>query len=272
MWLLLATTLSLLSATETGQTLVDFHAKTLPDFVVWHNAHGTRVTQDGGHAWEVRFEKVDWPNVCFQAPDGAWDWRAYAGVAVSLYNSGDETVQVSMRVDNEGADGMNHCNNASASVPPHGRVVLGLRMNTGAPEKLWGMRGVPVNFPLGQGPVIDASKITAFQVFLPRPQKEFTLRFERAWLIKKKDVDKAVSMPFIDRFGQYKHAGSLSPGSHSNQSLRPSTKVRSFMPTQSMPIDKNRCPSGVTSHHFSSTCSVRNQPVALSFGPSAQPP
>jgi hypothetical protein len=196
----------MLGAAGSGDTLVDFRAETPPQFVVWHDTHGEFFNDNGDSAWQVRFDRVDWPNVYFQAPNGAWDWQAYAGVAVSLYNPGDEPVPVAMRVDNAGADGTNHCNNASGSVPPRGRIVLGLRFNTGAPEKLWGMRGVPSNLPLGQGSVLDASKITAFQVYLPRPQKEFTLHFERAWLVTRESVDTALAMPFIDRFGQYKHA------------------------------------------------------------------
>lgn len=204
----LAVVLSLavsVSGVITPADIVDFRAETLPGFVVWNNAHGERVQHEGGHAWEVRFDKVDWPNVFFKAPEGVWDWREYAGVAADLYNPTDVTVPVAMRVDNEGADGMNHCNTVGGSVPPHGRLVLGMRFNTGAPERLWGMRGVPSNTPLGQGPPLDTSKITAFQVFLPRPQQEHTLIFERARLFKRDAADEASRMPFIDRFGQYKH-------------------------------------------------------------------
>ncbi len=186
--------------------LVDFGAEKLPGFVVLHDAGLNRVRDGAGYAAEVRFKQVDWPNVSFQAPGGVWDWSTYAGVAVSLHNPTDTAVPVAMRVDNAGADGMNHCNNVSGSVPPKGDFVLAMRFNTGAPQKFWGMRGVPSKIPLGQGPAIDASKIIAFQVFLPRPQQEHTLIFQRAWLISRDASDEALAMPFIDRFGQFKHA------------------------------------------------------------------
>jgi len=186
--------------------LVDFGAETLPEFVVLHDVQLERTRYKDGYAMKVEFKPVDWPNVFFQAPGSTWDWSAYAGVAVSLHNPTETAVPVAMRVDNAGADGANHCNNASGSVPPGEDFAIAMRFKTGAPQKLWGMRGVPSNIPLGQGPAIDTSKITAFQVFLPRPQQEHTLLFLRAWLIPKEAADEAVMMPFIDRFGQYKHA------------------------------------------------------------------
>ena len=187
--------------------LVDFGAEVLPEFVVLNNAGLERVPHEEGFARKVVFHKVDWPNVFFKAPEGVWDWSRYAGVAVSLYNSGDETVQVAMRVDNAGADGQNHCNNAGGGVTARQRFVLSLRFNTGLHERLWGMRGLPGGGAIGTGPTLDTAKITAFQVFLPRPRKEHTLIFEKAWLFgEAAATGGAAKMPFIDRFGQYKHA------------------------------------------------------------------
>src|SRR5690348_80491 len=39
-----------------------------------------------------------------------------------------------------------------------------------------------------------------------------------------------------------------------------------------MPIEKKPCPSGVTSHHLPSRCSVRKKPVARRAGPNISPP
>ncbi len=197
----------LAQAVEPGETtLVDFGAEELPGFVVRNDVILERTPHEGGYAAKIRFDVVNWPNVLFRAPEGEWDWSAYTGVAVSLRNPTDESVRVCMRVDNAGADGTNHCNNATGGVPPHGRYVLSLRFNTGKAEALWGMRGVPGCGPLGSGPVIDASKITAFQVFLPQPQEEHTLLFERAWLFGKGgDTESLAPMPFVDPFGQYIH-------------------------------------------------------------------
>lgn len=204
----LLTLLLCLAASQSVDTtqvpLVDFGVETLPGFVVSNNTTIERIPLGKGHARLAHFEKVDWPNVFFQAPDGVWDWSAYTGVAVSLYNPGGESVTACMRVDNAGADGMQHCNNADVGVPPKGRAVLSLRFNSEGDERLWGMRGVPGRGPRGTGPKLDPGKITAFQVFLNRPAAPCDLVFEKAWLFGKGDTP--VEMPFIDRFGQYKHA------------------------------------------------------------------
>ena len=192
-------------AVDTSVTpLIDFGAMALPDFVVLNNTTLERVPFEKGNARLVHFAKVNWPNVFFQAPNTPWDWSGYTGVAVSLFNPGEESVTACMRVDNAGGDGQQHCNSAEAGIPPKGHAVLTLRFNTGTDDQLWGMRGVPGLGPRGIGPTLDASKITAFQVYLGRPTTTCELVFEKAWLFGKGKLP--VAMPFIDRFGQYKHA------------------------------------------------------------------
>ena len=192
-------------AVDTSETdFVDFGQETLPEFVQFHNTTGERVAHEDGHALRVQFHLSDWPNIFFKAPEAGWDWSSHAGVAVSLYNPGEESVTAHMRVDNAGADGENHCNNAQAGIPPGQRAILSLRFNTGEDEGLWGMRGVPGKGPRGTGSILDPSKITAFQVFLNMPQQECTLIFERAWLFG--SGEEAIALPFVDRLGQYKHA------------------------------------------------------------------
>src|SRR5262245_14341589 len=44
------------------------------------------------------------------------------------------------------------------------------------------------------------------------------------------------------------------------------------MRTQSIPCEKNKLPSGSTSHHLPLNFSVRKKPVAANFGPQLQPP
>jgi len=184
--------------------LLDFNTETLPDWVVLNHCALECVPHAQGVAAHVRFEKTDWPNVFFRAPAGGWDWQDYAGVAVSLYNPGDQSVAVTLRVDNAGADGVSHCNNAGAGVPAQGRCVLSMQFNTGKDQALWGMRGIPNGAPVGTGDILDTKKITGFQVYLPRPQREYELIFERAWLIPKNALE--VQFPFIDPFGQFVHA------------------------------------------------------------------
>lgn len=197
---------SLLAQVPADETLLaDFSAEALPAFITVHAGTLERVPHEGGFAHEARFGVADWPNVKFTAPDGVWDWSARAGVAVSLFNPADKALDVHLRVDNAGADGLAHCNNASGTVPAHGRLVLRCTMNTGESDLFWGMRGLPGHGP-GTGPKLDPARITAFQVFLSRPAEPHALLFERAWLYGKGGAPEAKApLPFIDTFGQYIH-------------------------------------------------------------------
>jgi hypothetical protein len=69
------------------------------------------------------------------------------------------------------------------------------------------MRGLPEIGPMGTGSPLELTKITAFQVFLPRPDRPHTLHLcnFRLWG-KGANLAERVPMPFVDRFGQYRHA------------------------------------------------------------------
>ncbi len=196
---------TILGAAVDGTTheLLNFTAESMPAYMQLNNVRLSRI-KEGRRA---DFEVVDWPNINFVAPEEGWDWHAYAGIAVTLYNPGDASVNVSIRLDNDGADGMNHCNTVSGGVPPKETYTLQLRFNSGDRTPFWGMRGVPLTGPLGTGPKLDLEKITAFQIFLPRPQKAHSLILKRAWLFGKgSGTEAGVPFPFVDRFGQYMHA------------------------------------------------------------------
>ena len=198
--------LIILAEPPAEETLVDFTDVNLPSCVVTHDATLTRVEHGDGFTHRADFDVAPWPQVYFQAPEGGWDWSQWAGVGVTMVNPGTETLTVNMRVDNPGADGMKHCNNANGSIRPGERYTLRCRFNTGAGDALWGMRGVPEIGPLGQGPLLDTTKITAFQVFLARPAEAHTLLFERAFVFGRGgDVQDLVAFPFVNEFGQYAH-------------------------------------------------------------------
>lgn len=178
----------------------------LPEELAPHNVDVEPVTHDGRPALRVAFRKVDWPNVMFRAPDGAWDWSGYYRIAVDVFNPEAESVPVCMRVDNAGADGYNHCITATASARPGVWTTLQADINTVDADLFWGMRGIPVYGPVASGGGIDPARITAFQVFLPRPVREHTLYLGNIRLVERvADLREAVPFPFIDRFGQYQH-------------------------------------------------------------------
>lgn len=186
--------------------VLSLDSESLPPNLTQNNVQATMITFEGRHAMAVDFRVVDWPNVYFTPGGGTWDWSAHAGLAVTLYNPGDDAVAVCMRVDNAGADGLTHCNTASATVPPKEHAPLEMRFNTGDAGGLWGMRGLPVLGPRPSGPVIDTTRISAFQVFLPQPASACTLILEEAHLFGPGGSPGAlVPLPFVDRLGQYRH-------------------------------------------------------------------
>jgi len=192
-------------AVEKEVALISFDRPSVPDNMKQNEADAEIVRHRRGRAMRVRFHQVDWPNVFFAPADGPWQWRDYAGIAVDIFNPEDEPVDVCMRVDDDpSADGAAHCNTGSAAIPARQQGTLQVRFNTGADKRFWGMRGIPNRGPVGQGPVIDPSHITAFQVFLPRPIKPHTLLLQEIRLFGEGMAGKdSVSFPFVDRFGQY---------------------------------------------------------------------
>ncbi|MBW7866509.1 MAG: hypothetical protein GX580_01710 [Candidatus Hydrogenedens sp.] len=184
------------------EVLFDFSGGKAPEQTTL-NAAKTRPASRNEGGLEVCFGLVEWPHIMFNAPPELWDWSAFSGIGVRVYNPTKDSVDFSLRLDNAGADGWQACNNAAAAVGPGRTQTLEMRFNTGEPEPLWGMRGVPKMPPRGEGAVIDPAKITAFQVFVPRPQQEHTLILEKVWLFGWDGSLAGIPMPFINRFGQY---------------------------------------------------------------------
>ncbi len=180
--------------------------KGIPPTLLEHSVKADIVTEGPVRGLRVRFGVTDWPNVYFRPLQGAWDWTGYTGLAVDVYNPEDRALQVNMRVDNEGADGVNNCNQLGTVVPPGKWTTFRLRFNRAGDSSLWGMRGLPVTGPKGGGAVLDLTRITAFQVFLAKPTEPHTLILRNFRLYGRTGSEEKVSFPFVDRFGQYRHA------------------------------------------------------------------
>lgn len=180
----------------------------------------TPVRHDGRPALQIDFHVSDWPNAFFSAPPGGWEWSDHAGLAVDVYNPGNVTTAVCLRVDNAGADGRQHCNTGAGMVGPKETATIRCRFTRKENNRFWGMRGVPILGAVTSGPPLDPAQIVAFQVFLPRPGEPRRLVLTRAYLFGEGgDLAKKVPFPFVDRFGQYKHADW--PGKvHSQAELR----------------------------------------------------
>jgi hypothetical protein len=180
--------------------------KGVPETLVRNNVEVELVPSGPQSGLKVRFGVSDFPNVYFRPAQGVWDWTGYTGIAVDVYNPERRALQVNMRVDNEGADGVNNCNQLGTTVPAGKWTTFRLRFNRAGDASLWGMRGLPVTGPRGGGAVLDLSRITAFQVFLAWPTEPHTLVLRNFRLYGRTAQEEKVRLPFVDRFGQYKNA------------------------------------------------------------------
>lgn len=188
------------------------------------------VIDNGSPCWEVHFGKVDYPNVFFNAPPEGWDWSDYSGLQIELFNPEEAPIRAAVRVDNHGADGINNCNTVTDTTLPGQTTTLQMTFNTGASQKLWGMRGLPEIGPVGNGTPLDLTKIVAFQIFLPFPDQPHRLLIKRISLFGKgKQGGADVALPFVDPFGQYKHADwPLKIHNESDLALRRETEAASL--------------------------------------------
>ncbi|MCL6519283.1 MAG: hypothetical protein K6T99_05585 [Armatimonadetes bacterium] len=188
------------SAASAEKIIIPLDGKSIPENAVLNSVKAEAEIKDGRPALRVKFGKVEWPNIFFKPKEGTWDWSAYSGIAVDVFNPQKQAIQFSVRVDNEGADGWNHCNTGYATALPGKWTTLSMAFRSNKPERFWGMRGVPATGPPASGTPIDLSKIVGFQVFLSHPNQEYTLLIANMRLIAD-----TISLPFVDKFGQYKH-------------------------------------------------------------------
>jgi len=157
--------------------------------------------------------QATWPGVALRAPGGSWDLWAFAQVTIKVRNAGTNPVTVHCRVDNEGADGTEHCVTASAAINPEATEVLKVPLKRASDDqlggKLFGMRGYPVR--AGGPGTVDAGHITQLLVFVSKPAADHVFDIEEvraagaytpptAWV-----TDAQPYFPFIDAFGQYRH-------------------------------------------------------------------
>ncbi len=191
-----------------GQALLlnSFEADGAVDGLVAHDVvlesardHAT----DGERSLKVVFGVTTYPNVWFAAGTAydTSDWRPYGAIVFDVFNPGEESLELSVRVDDSPeADGRVHCRQTSIAVPSRRPVTVSLAI----PDRPLFMRAGPpaaetgdVTGSLASGE-IDLAHITAFQFFLYRPSREHTLYFDNVRLVMAPALDR-----IVDRFGQY---------------------------------------------------------------------
>ncbi len=160
--------------------------------------------------------KGQWPGIELHPPGGLWDLGASGYVEVAWRNRSDVPLTLHCRVDNHGADGVEHCLNGSQQLGPGKdgafRVPLQRWGNDNLGGKLFGMNGYPKT-PGGQG-TIDPARIPRILLFVtqsghPRSLEVRSVRaggepgaFAKPTALT---ADASPFFPFIDGFGQYRH-------------------------------------------------------------------
>ncbi len=154
-----------------------------------------------------------WPGITLSSRAGQWDLGPYSTVALKLKNAGTNTVSVSCRVDNPGADGTSNCVTHSITLKPGQtetlRVPLKRTHDNTLAGKLFGMRGYPVAW--GRPGTVNPSNITQLLVFVAKPKEDHLFELQEvraagtwtpptAWV-----TDADPFFPCIDSFGQYRH-------------------------------------------------------------------
>jgi len=173
-------------------------------------ARSVTVTKaDGALRLDSRHDQ-DWPGITLKAPDGKWDLSAYARVEMDVRNVGANAAHPSLRVDNPGADGWNHCVQVGIELGPgeSGTIVANLPSGpadpaTGERLKFPGMRGWPGNIATSD---FRADNVVQLIVFVPKPTEDHLLEISNIRAAGEADRDwPEPFLPFIDEFGQYSH-------------------------------------------------------------------
>lgn len=190
--------------------LVDFKRNPTADRI---RATGAEIKRSEG-GWVVATGHAEpWPGVTVSAPTEGWDLSRWAWVTLRARNAGDRVINLNLRVDNPGADGIKHCLTGSTSIAPGSMGTVRVDLKRTTDDKLggmlFGMRGYPVK-PAGAD-ALDPAKINQVVVFLNQPKTDHQFELielaaggeyvaPTAWT---RDADPF--LPFMDTFGQYRH-------------------------------------------------------------------
>jgi len=147
-----------------------------------------------------------WPGVTLKAPGGKWDLSPYEYVALDVNNLGDNSITLSCRIDNPGADGSKNCVTDSISLGAKAAGTLVVPLASGAlvlsePLELIGMRGYPTHERK-----IDPANVTQLLLFVTKPTVDHVFEIDNIRAGGSLQVlDSKTFIPFIDEFGQFIH-------------------------------------------------------------------
>jgi hypothetical protein len=174
-----------------------------------------RIERDGSTVRVHVSRSNDRPGVTFQPRSGRWDVTGLAHVAARVKNTGRQTLNVHLCVDNPGSDRTERkgCCIESATIPPGEEKVLKVAIAARPPKHLEaafrGMRGTPGGFQTRGDRGIDPSNVAGISVYVYKPGTDYQYEVsdlgaggEPAFPLPKNLDD---LFPMIDQFGQYIH-------------------------------------------------------------------
>jgi hypothetical protein len=158
-------------------------------------------------AVEVTFlPDQDWPGI---KVDGPWDFSEFDYLQATVKNTGDAHMRFCWQVNNTGYNGVKNCIVKRFNLNPGEERVITLelfRKVTGDDKVvLKGMHSIPEGLPKSKG--IDVSKVVSmiFFTFKSRQEKQALIKDVKV-LGKYRDLTQSFTFPFVDTYGQFKHA------------------------------------------------------------------
>jgi len=152
-----------------------------------------------------------WPGVVIPAPAGSWDLSPYQYLTVDIHNTDTHDIDVSVRVDNPGADGLKNCMSERIGTQPDQRVRLTivLKRISNSPIKLFGMIGYPQDLYTSGG--INPANVTGLCVYTDKgvpADSSFEISNVRVYGKYEKppwaEMTPEQFFPCIDAFGQFR--------------------------------------------------------------------
>lgn len=170
--------------------------------VTGHKAEAERV---GGQSCLIRFRLGAWPSVWFR-PVTAWQWGDATGLVLTCHNPGKHPVVINAVLEGPGDDGTPAKLYNNVRVPEDATRALTLTFDPADRDVFWGMRGIPEVGRPTTGRAIAKLGTATLKVFLKDVAEPTELELTGVRLMTSPPVRKRVAMPFVDRFGQYRHA------------------------------------------------------------------
>ena len=151
--------------------------------------------------------KIDWPGISVLPAKGSvWDLKEYRAISLKVKNLSPLPRIFRWRIDNPGADGVKNCITENFPLQPGEEETLHISLtrgnidiSDGAPA---GMRGIP-------GQKLDLSRVSGIILFVSAADAPAVFEVGDFTLLRgepRRSMTLAEYLPFVDRFGQYKHA------------------------------------------------------------------